>query len=198
RADWDELERLGNKGWGWDTILPAYRTIEANRLGPSPTRGTTGPLTISRVTETAPLCEAMIDAAATVGMARVEDVNETDDERIGSADVLRAAGVETRVDQPAVGARLREHRCFRLQCQLTENLGYNKQLSTATGQGVAALKYLVTHKGPLAGPSYDLVGFLKSNAAASRVDGQALLAPLSVASADASKNPTVEREPGVQ
>ena len=30
REDYDELERLGNKGWGWDEILPIFRSFEDN------------------------------------------------------------------------------------------------------------------------------------------------------------------------
>jgi choline dehydrogenase len=282
RADWDELERLGNEGWNWEAIVAAYRAIENNQLGPSPTRGTGGPVTISRATPD-PLSEAAMEAASAVGMARVEDFNESDDPRIGatmaniangrrvssahaflhpaerrpnltvavdtlvtqvlfegdravgvrtrqggsvaevratrdvilslgsintpkllelsgigSAEILRAAGVDPRVDQPNVGARLHEHRCFRLQLRLRENLGYNKQLSSSLGQGMAALKYLVTHKGPLAGPSFDAIGFLKTDPAAPRVDGQILISPVTVASKDTAANPTVEREPGIQ
>ena len=31
---------------------------------------------------------------------------------IGPSDVLRAAGIDVRIDQPNVGARMREHHCF--------------------------------------------------------------------------------------
>jgi choline dehydrogenase len=82
RADWDGLERLGNKGWGWDTILPIYKQMENNQLGPSETRGTGGPLTISRG-DPEPVCEAVIAAGRAVGMAPADDLNETDEPRIG-------------------------------------------------------------------------------------------------------------------
>ena len=36
RADYDELERLGNTGWGWDHILPIFTSFEDNQFGPSP------------------------------------------------------------------------------------------------------------------------------------------------------------------
>jgi choline dehydrogenase-like flavoprotein len=83
QADWDQLERLGNKGWGWDAILASYKRIEDNRLGPSPTRGTGGPLTISKVRDPDPLCRAFIAAGDAVGMPAVDDLNETDGARIG-------------------------------------------------------------------------------------------------------------------
>jgi choline dehydrogenase len=283
RADWDELERLGNKGWGWDTILPIYKQIENNRLGPSETRGTGGPLTISRGDPEA-VCEEVIAAGRAVGMSPVDDLNETDEPRIGytmanidragrrvsaahaflgpartrpnltivtgafatrvlfegdraigvetrqgdrvvefrasrevvlslgslqtprllqlsgigPADTLRSAGVEVRVDQPNLGARMREHRCFSLQHRLSRDLGYNRRLSSQWGQALSSARYLLTRKGPLARPSYDVIGFLKTDPTAERVDAQVLMAPFSVASHNPGENPTVERAPGVQ
>ena len=281
--DWDELERRGNKGWGWDAILPSYKRIEDNQLGPSPTRGAGGPLTISRESTPDPLCEALINAGTAIGMERVEDHNETDAERIGltmatikngrrvsaahaflhpvrnrenltvevqalatqilfegdravgvragqggreitfrarreiilslgsihtakllqlsgigPAEVLRSAGVDVRIDQPLVGARMREHRCFRLQARLRENLGYNKKLATPLGQALSGISYLLTRKGPLARPAYDVMGFMKTDPDLDRVNAQVLLAPLSVAPSAPGENPGLEREPGIQ
>ncbi|MBX7433899.1 GMC family oxidoreductase N-terminal domain-containing protein [Mycobacterium sp. Y57] len=85
RRDYDELERLGNKGWGWDEILPIFRSFEDNGFGPSPTRGVGGPLHISVAQDPDPLCEEMIEAGTATGLNRVEDINESDDERIGYA-----------------------------------------------------------------------------------------------------------------
>lgn len=85
RADYDVLESLGNNGWGWDEILPIFKGFEDNEFGTSPTRGVGGPLHISVPRGSDPLCEEMLDAAAATGLARVEDLNETDGERIGYA-----------------------------------------------------------------------------------------------------------------
>lgn len=85
RADYDELERLGNKGWGWDTLLPIFKRFENNAFGPSPTRGSDGPLTVSVQKDPDPLCEMMIQAGTQTGLSRVEDINESDAERIGYA-----------------------------------------------------------------------------------------------------------------
>ena len=49
RADYDALERLGNPGWGWDDMLPVFKTIENNQLGASDVRGAGGPLHVSTV-----------------------------------------------------------------------------------------------------------------------------------------------------
>lgn len=83
RADYDELERLGNKGWGWDDILPIFKIIEDNAFGATATRGAGGPLHISVQRDTDPLCAEMITAATRTGLRQVTDINESDDERIG-------------------------------------------------------------------------------------------------------------------
>ena len=85
RADYDELVRLGNPGWGWDEILPIFKSFEDNQFGASPMRGAGGPLHISTPPEPDHLCDEMIDAGAGIGLRRVTDINETDDPRIGYA-----------------------------------------------------------------------------------------------------------------
>lgn len=85
RADWDGLERLGNKGWGWDDILPIFMAFEDNAFGATQTRGVGGPLHISVPSEQDVLCDEMVAAGVATGLARVEDINESDCERIGYA-----------------------------------------------------------------------------------------------------------------
>lgn len=85
RADYDELERLGNKGWGWDEMLPIFKGFEDYQFGASDTRGAGGPLHISVPEDPDPLCEQMIQAGTGIGLARVEDINSTDSARIGYA-----------------------------------------------------------------------------------------------------------------
>lgn len=83
REDYDGLERLGNKGWGWDDMLPIFKAIEDNEFGASLTRGGGGPLHISVPRYSDPLCRELIEPATKVGLREVQDINESDDERIG-------------------------------------------------------------------------------------------------------------------
>lgn len=283
RADWDSIVELGNPGWGFDDILPIYRAFEDNQLGASDMRGVGGPLHISTRQDPNVLCDEMIASAGELGLRAVDDLNASDDERIGytmatikggrrvsaadaflhpaesranltvvvgavaervlfdgdracgvevrqgdqlveyraakevilslgslqtprllqlsgigPADVLRAAGIDTRVDQPMVGARMREHRCFVVQYRLTDNLGYNRLLSTKTKQTLTGAKYLVTKHGPLAAPAYDVIGFLKTSPELERPDGQILMGPFSAQPYEAGSELGLEREPGVQ
>ncbi len=83
QADWDSIEALGNPGWGWSSILPIYREFEDNELGASDLRGTGGPLHISTARDKEPLCDEVIASGAELGLRHVEDLNASDDERIG-------------------------------------------------------------------------------------------------------------------
>lgn len=282
RADYDALEARGNPRWGWDDMLPAFRTIEDNELGASGVRGAGGPLHVSMVEGDDPLLEDAIDAGAGLGWRRLRDFNETDEERIGytmatirdgrrssaataflhpvmdrpnltvalhttvdrvlleggravgvqgrqdgkafearaarevilatgaivtpkilqlsgigPADTLRSAGVDMAVDSPNVGGRLREHRVFRLQFRLAEDLGYNKVLGTQTGQDAAAEQYGATRGGPLARPPFGIVGFFKTRPDLERPDAQFQLAPFSVRQLEPGKPLELEREPGL-
>lgn len=85
RADYDELERLGNPGWGWDTMLPVFKRIEDNALGASELRGQGGPLPITTAQRPERLCEEAMAAGADLGWTRTADLNASDDERIGYA-----------------------------------------------------------------------------------------------------------------
>ncbi|MGW0578817.1 GMC family oxidoreductase, partial [Streptomyces sp. NPDC002920] len=116
---------------------------------------------------------------------------------IGPAEVLAAAGVDVRLDRPYVGARLREHRCLALRFRLNAPLGANRRLAGPVAQAVTGAGYLLTRRGPLARPAYDVVGFLKTRPELDRPDAEVLLAPWSLAALAPGKPAAVEREPGV-
>jgi choline dehydrogenase-like flavoprotein len=280
--DWDGLAKVGNDAWGWSRMLASYREIEDHELGPSPLRGSSGPLHVAPVSGPDPLCDRFLEAGRAIGLRKVEDPNATDDERIGPVianidrgrrvsaahaflrpnerrgnlevetrvlvtrvlfegdravgvvarkgsreleyrtrgeivlslgslatpkllqlsgvgppEVLRAAGIDLRVEHARIGEGMREHRCFQLSATLRENLGSNRKLATPIAQTLTALRYLATRGGPMAGPSYDVIGFLKTRPDAERVDAQILLAPISVGPRTPGANPSVEREPGI-
>ena len=282
-ADYDELVRSGNPGWGWAEMLPVFRAIEDHALGASGSRGSGGPLGVSVCSSGDELCEDMLRAAGEIGLERRADVNDSDGERIGyspatirggrrvsaaraflrpasrrpnlrvvtgvtaesllfrgdravgvrartsrgavefrcsrevvvsagglgspvllqrsglgPAEDLRRAGIEVRLDRPAVGGRLREHRYVPLQFRLTADLGYNRQLASAAAQARTAVRYLRTRAGPLALPAFDILGFLKTRRDEPRPDAQVHLAPWSVQRFEPGGEARVEDFPGVQ
>lgn len=117
---------------------------------------------------------------------------------IGDRSLLRSLNIDTVVDSPNVGRRMREHRCFSIQFRLNRKLGYNHQLATPAQQAITTLKYLVTHKGPMSTGAYDVIGFFKATPDQPRPDAQVLMAPFSVAPFEAGKEVGLERKPGIQ
>jgi choline dehydrogenase-like flavoprotein len=81
--DYEDWERLGGDGWGWDDMLRAYRAIEDHELGGSELRGAGGPLRISSGPFCYPLAEAFIDAGGQAGLTRRDDLNHPDLDGIG-------------------------------------------------------------------------------------------------------------------
>jgi|TARA_B110001469_G_scaffold27510_1_gene28217 choline dehydrogenase len=77
RADYDGWCTLGNKGWGYDDILPFFRQSETN-LGThieSDYHGSHGPLTVSDRSYTHPLSDQFVASAVATGMAHNQDFN---------------------------------------------------------------------------------------------------------------------------
>jgi choline dehydrogenase len=85
RADYDELVQLGNPEWGWDEILPIFKAIENHQLGASAMRGDGGALTVSLAPDFPGICNDVVEAGRKMGWARTDDINDSDDERIGPA-----------------------------------------------------------------------------------------------------------------
>ena len=85
KSDYDDWEAAGNKGWGWNNVLSAYRSLEDNEAGADTFRGKGGPLFISaNKTDLHPLCEAFIQSTAATGLSRNEDFNGAEQEGVGN------------------------------------------------------------------------------------------------------------------
>ena len=83
QPDFDHLGELGLANWTWEKVVAAYRAIEDNALGATSTRGSGGPLKVGPVEGADPICDEVIAAGSSLGWKPVDDLNETDEERIG-------------------------------------------------------------------------------------------------------------------
>jgi choline dehydrogenase len=72
--DFDHWAQLGNRGWGWDDVLPFFKKAENWEGGESDVRGRDGPLFTSKM-DRSPLCTAVIEAGKEIGLEYREDVN---------------------------------------------------------------------------------------------------------------------------
>lgn len=90
--DYDGWVERGAIGWGWHEMRRAFRAIEDHELGDDGERGAGGPLHISMQCHRSPLTEAILNAAADLGIARKEDVNRPEQEGIGYTPVTIRKG----------------------------------------------------------------------------------------------------------
>jgi len=92
RLDYDEWAALGNRGWSYDDVLPYFRRAEHNERGPSPFRGTGGPLHISDLRDPHPATAAFLEAAVECGLPRSEDVNGAEQDGVDFTQVTQRRG----------------------------------------------------------------------------------------------------------
>jgi choline dehydrogenase-like flavoprotein len=95
KADYDDIVRRGNPGWGWNEFLPIFRAMEDHALGPSALRGAGGPLGVSINEHDEPVCDAIIESALKMGLRRTDDFNADDDARIGFTPSTIKNGIRT-------------------------------------------------------------------------------------------------------
>ena len=83
--DYDEWARLiGNTGaWSYGDVLPYFKRMESNPLGPSEYHGADGPLRVSDVPTPHPLVRTFIAAAQEIGIPFNADVNGATQEGAG-------------------------------------------------------------------------------------------------------------------
>jgi len=79
RADFDSWAQRGNRGWGYDDVLPYFRRTE-RRIGPGDDRvhGREGALPVTDMDWFHPVCEAFIAGAIGMGIPRAADYNSGD------------------------------------------------------------------------------------------------------------------------
>jgi choline dehydrogenase len=76
RADFDTWAQMGNRGWGFNDLLPYFNRSETRiTSGDRSLRGQTGELPITDIDWTNPLAEAFLKAAEGAGIPRAHDYN---------------------------------------------------------------------------------------------------------------------------
>ena len=73
--DFDHWAQLGNRGWGWDDVLPYFKKAENWQGEASDLHGKGGFLTTSPMSERPAACQAIIDAGKEIGLEYRADVN---------------------------------------------------------------------------------------------------------------------------
>ena len=91
-ADYDGWRQLGLEGWGWDDVLPFFKRHEDYHGGADALHGAGGEWRIERPRISWPILDAVRDAAAEVGVPKVDDFNRGDNEGSDYFDVNQRRG----------------------------------------------------------------------------------------------------------
>jgi len=91
-ADYDGWRQLGLDGWGWDDVLPFFKRHEDYHGGADELHGVGGEWRIERPRIAWPILDAVRDAAAQVGIPKVDDFNRGDNEGSAYFDVNQRRG----------------------------------------------------------------------------------------------------------
>src|SRR5690625_1891745 len=91
--DYDLWRQLGNSGWGWEDVLPYFRRSERHYRGESEVHGGEGELRVEPQRLHWPILDAVIEAAAELGIPRTGDFNTGDNEGAGYFEVTQKNGV---------------------------------------------------------------------------------------------------------
>ncbi|MEM7523378.1 MAG: choline dehydrogenase [Pseudomonadota bacterium] len=81
--DYDRWRQMGNAGWGWDDVLPLFKRAEDQERGADEHHGVGGPLAVSDMRISRPICDAWVEAAQTVGHKFNPDYNGAEQEGVG-------------------------------------------------------------------------------------------------------------------
>lgn len=92
-SDYDEWRDLGCAGWGWDDVLPVFKSLENNQIGQSPDwHGTTGALFVDAARDPNVLDRMFIAAGRAVGLRENTDFNAGTQEGLGVYNVTQKNG----------------------------------------------------------------------------------------------------------
>ena len=90
--DFDHWRQLGNVGWGWDDVMPLFRSMEHWEGDVSEVRGNGGPLNVSTGWLRREVVDFWVDSAAGLGYPRTNDYNGTDQEGVGQFQMTMRRG----------------------------------------------------------------------------------------------------------
>jgi choline dehydrogenase len=78
RGDYDQWAQLGNRGWGWDDVLPVFRASEDYQHGADEFHGAGGELRVEERRVNWEILDAWRDAAAACGIPKIAEFNRGD------------------------------------------------------------------------------------------------------------------------
>lgn len=133
--DYDEWERLGARGWGWEQMQRAFEAMEAHDLQPADGRGAAGPLPLSLHSGRNPATLAFIDAGREMGLPVRHGLPQPELECVGFVTRTIAKGRRVSSATAFLTQSVRRRRNLRI---LTGALATNVLFENRRAVGVAA------------------------------------------------------------
>ncbi len=81
--DYDNWKQQGNKGWGWEDVLPYFVKSENNELGKSKYHSDSGPIMVANKKIKLKMLDEFINAAEESGIPKTDDFNTGDNFGVG-------------------------------------------------------------------------------------------------------------------
>ncbi|MCW5626599.1 MAG: GMC family oxidoreductase, partial [Burkholderiales bacterium] len=78
RSDFDHWAELGNRGWGWDDVLPVFKMSEDYEHGADDLHGAGGELRVEERRVSWEILDAWREAAAECGIPKIDEFNRGD------------------------------------------------------------------------------------------------------------------------
>jgi choline dehydrogenase len=93
RLDYDGWDAQGASGWSYDDVLPYFIRSEHNEQIRNEFHGQNGPLNVTKIRKLNGVSEALIEAAAAVGVERTDDYNGVSQDGTGQFQVTHRKGM---------------------------------------------------------------------------------------------------------
>ena len=91
--DYDQWRQMGNEGWGWDEVLPAFRKSEDFAEGSDEFHGTGGEWRVEEQRLSWEILDAFREACFQIGIPKTDDFNRGTNEGAGYFQVNQKRGV---------------------------------------------------------------------------------------------------------
>ena len=82
-SDFDNWRQQGNRGWGWDDVLPYFIKSENNEIGKNDFHSDKGPIMVANKKIKLKMLDEFINAAKEKGIPEVKDFNKGDNFGVG-------------------------------------------------------------------------------------------------------------------
>ncbi len=159
-ADYDGWRQMGNRGWGWDDVLPYFRRSENHFDGETEHHGGDGEWNVAQQRLQWEILEAFADACEQAGIPRIPDFNTGDNEGVSYFQVNQKDGLRWNTAKAFLRPAMNRPNLTLWTHTQTEKLLFDGQRASAlrvhrrdgAAQTVAARREIILSAGSIGSP----------------------------------------------